>query len=262
MDIWHNIILATIQGITEFLPVSSSAHLILIPYFFGWPDQGLDFDIVLHLGTLTAILIYFRNELTKLINPFYSLTQNVILATIPVCIAGLLFKSHIEIYSRSIGIIAFTTIIFGLLLGYAQTREIPYAKNPIKHLAQINYKYALIIGLFQCIAIVPGTSRSGITLTAALLLGLPRHIAAQFSFLLSIPVISLSGILVIKDIIKQPSLATFDLSAYIIGFLVSAIIALISINLFMKLINKIGMLPFVIYRVLLGIFLLCFYVTN
>lgn len=253
---WHDLILAVIQGCTEFLPVSSSAHLVFIPQLFGWEDQGLDYDIVLHLGTLTAVLLYFRKDLIKLSNPFYNLTQNIIIATIPVCIIGFIFKPYIELYLRSTTVIAIATIIFGILLGYSQSKEIPIEKNNIKNLDQISYKHALIIGLFQCLALINGTSRSGITITAALLLSLPRHIAAEFSFLLSIPVILLSSMLAIKDIIAKPGLVDINFEAYILGFTISSLVALTSMKLFIKLLDKIGLMPFVIYRVILGIILL------
>jgi undecaprenyl-diphosphatase len=255
MNIWRSIVLAIIQGITEFLPVSSSAHLVIIPKLFNWSDQGLAFDIALHLGTLTAVLFYFRKDLIALANPFYHLTQKIILATIPACIIGFLIKDYIEPYHRSTLVIAANTIIFGLILGLAQLKE----KNSITNFAQITYTQALIIGLAQCLAMLPGASRLGTTITAALLLGMPRKLAAKFSFLISIPIIGLSALMVAKDIIKDPSIINISLYYYLLGFIVTAAVAMLSIHIFMKILNKVGLMPFVIYRLLLGVFLLAYF---
>lgn len=252
MNIWHDFILALVQGITEFLPISSSAHLVFIPELFGWESHSLDFDIALHLGTLTAVLWYFRTQITTLINPFNPLTQKLIIATIPVCIVGFLSKDFIEQYLRGPIIIAIATVLFGLILGYSQLKE----KDRVHDFDHISYLYSFLIGCAQVLALIPGTSRSGITITAALLLGLGRKTSAEFSFLLSIPVIALGGLLLSFNIYTNPDMVTTSLYSYIIGFCVSALVAMFSMVFFIKLVERIGMMPFVIYRIILGCILL------
>ena len=259
MNIWQVFTLAFIQGITEFIPVSSSAHLLLIPLFVGWPEQGLSFDITLHLGTLTAVLLYFRKELFSLANPLNALTQKVIIATIPAGLSAILFNKIIEQYLRApqiaTTVIAISTIVFGLALGFSQSQE----RNLVRNFNLITYRQALLIGLAQSLALIPGASRLGVTMTAGLLLGLPRRVAAEFSFLLSIPIIILSALKVGKDLYQDPSLINISFDYYLIGFVTTALVAILSMNIFIKFIEKIGIMPFVIYRLLLGIFLLTYF---
>lgn len=261
MEIIQIIALALLQGLTEFLPISSSAHLILLPILAGWEDQGLAFDVAVHVGTLAAVIFYFRSTIRQLIADWMrSLQQRqnvgesklawaVIIGTIPVGLAGLFLGDFVEHFLRSPLIIAATTILFGLLLGWADWKG---KRN--RHENQMNWKDILIIGFSQAIALIPGTSRSGITMTAALMLGLTREAAARFSFLLSIPVIFLAGGLETVKLIKADQ-AT-DWLALTAGAIFSAISAYICIFLFLKLLERIGMWPFVIYRLLLGGFLL------
>jgi undecaprenyl-diphosphatase len=256
------IVLAIIQGITEFLPISSSAHLILPSQLLGWNDQGLAFDVAVHVGTLLAVLLYFRKDVVELIIAWFaSLKGNksansnlawcIILGTIPAALVGLLLKDFIEVYARSITVIATTTIVFGLLLGYADK----YASQT-KIIDQITFKNALIIGLAQAMALIPGTSRSGITMTAGLMLGFDRQSAARFSFLLSIPIIVLAGSY------QGLKLATGDeavaWNAIIYGTILSFISAYACIHYFLLWIERVGMKPFVIYRLLLGLILISF----
>lgn len=257
MDLLHIISLAILQGLTEFLPISSSAHLILLPLITGWQDQGLAFDVAVHVGTLSAVVIYFRKTLQTISQDWFSslkqrhsvgesnLAWAVLLGTIPVGLAGLLFGNFIETALRSPLVIATTTIVFGLLLGWADW----YGKQ-LRTEHQLTWKDVLIVGIAQAIALIPGTSRSGITMTAGLILGLNRQAAAHFSFLLSIPVIVLAGGLKTIELI-QSNLET-DWFAIISGAALSAVSAYICIHLFLKLLEKIGMWPFVIYRLLLG----------
>jgi len=257
MDIYQAFISAIVQGVSEFLPISSSAHLILLPKIMHLPDQGLAFDVVLHLGTLTAIILYYKKSISTIIYAFFTKNPNnnidaklgwgVILGTIPVGVAGLIFKDYIEINLRSIEIIAYSTLIFGLLLGLADFlhKNKPTLKN------DINWVDILIIGSFQALALIPGTSRSGITITAGLLLGLSYKFATKFAFLLSIPVIVLSSGLIIIDLFKYPE--KIDWLVLSIGFVVSAIVAYITVFFFIRLIEKLGMMPFVVYRVILAI---------
>ncbi|MDK9759490.1 undecaprenyl-diphosphate phosphatase, partial [Vibrio sp. D173a] len=200
MSYFEAFILALVQGFTEFLPISSSAHLILPSAVLGWDDQGLAFDVAVHVGTLAAVVIYFRKEVVSLLNAFFGsvfkgdrskeakLAWMIILATIPACVFGLLMKDIIEIYLRSAWVIATTTIVFGLLLWWVDKNS---ALRDDEY--QAGWKKALFIGIAQAMAMIPGTSRSGATITAALYLGFTREAAARFSFLMSIPIITLAG---------------------------------------------------------------------
>lgn len=261
MDIIQIIALALLQGLTEFLPISSSAHLILLPIIAGWEDQGLAFDVAVHVGTLAAVIFYFRKTIRELIHDWFRSVQQrqtvgesklawaVIIGTIPVGLAGLLLGDLIEIFLRSPLVIAATTILFGLLLGWADWKG---KRERSEH--EMRWKDILIIGLMQALALIPGTSRSGVTMTAALMLGLTREAAARFSFLLSIPVIFLAGSLETLKLIEADQ-AT-DWYALTAGALFSALSAYLCIFLFLKLLERIGMWPFVIYRLLLGAILL------
>ncbi len=252
--------LSLVQGVTEFLPVSSSAHLILVPKFFGWSDQGLAFDIALHLGTLIAVLAYFRQDLKKMIRDFFLVFKGVPLsadakllwaigfATIPVGLAGILLKSTVETTLRSPLVIAAATIFFGLILWIADR----YGRQ-LRPAAEMNWKDVFFIGCGQVLALIPGTSRSGVTLSAGLARGLTRESAARFSFLLSIPVIVLAAGLETLSIIKNP--VAMQWSALGTGLVISAISGYACIHLFLKLLNRVGMGPFVLYRMMLGIVL-------
>jgi undecaprenyl-diphosphatase len=261
MDTIQIIILAIVQGLTEFLPVSSSAHLILVPLLLQWPDQGLVFDVAVHVGSLIAVMVYFRIEVINMLVEWTKslmgsgATANsrlgwwVILGTVPAVIIGYLGKGIIESQLRSPWVIAITTIVFGLLLWFADTRK-------SKHRSEYQLKLpdVLTIGLFQAVALIPGTSRSGITMTAGLLLGMTRQAAARFSFLLSIPIILASGILQSVDLVQ--SVQSIDWLALILAIVLSALSAGLCIHLFLRLIEKVGMLPFVVYRLLLGVILI------
>lgn len=259
MDWWQAVILALVQGLTEFLPVSSSAHLILVPELLGWADQGLAFDVMVHVGTLVAVMFYFRRDIWNMAlawfgslagrhNEHSRLAWFVIMATIPACVFGLL-ANHFEEYLRSPLVIAATTIGFGLLLAVASK----LASNRFG-LPEISWQHALLIGCAQALAIIPGTSRSGITITAALLLGYKADAAARFSFLLSIPIILLAG--GFKGLEWAES-GLADTGIYlIVGAVTAAISAYVCIHYFLKLLDRIGMMPFVWYRLGLGLVLL------
>ena len=258
MDIFQTIILALIQGLTEFLPISSSAHLLFPSMLLNWPDQGLAFDVVLHLGTLSAIVYYYRCSLLVMSNDFFcsfktrqltadaKLAWGVLLGTIPVGLAGLLFKDFIEINFRSVEVVAYTTIIFGVLLGFSDW--IHRKKGKLREM--ISWFDVLVISIFQVIALVPGTSRSGITITAALLLGLSYKLSLKFAFLLSIPVIILSTLLMTIDLLSNGN--SIDWLSLLLGFVTSAIAAYATISIFIRLVERVGMLPFVLYRLILG----------
>ena len=265
MDLIEIIVLAVLQGLTEFLPISSSAHLILPSQILGWQDQGLAFDVAVHVGTLAAVMFYFRHDMQRLISAWFKsgwstkpsadakLAWYVGLATIPAGLAGVLLGDWIEANLRSVEVIAWATIGFGILLGIADQRR----GNGIS-LARMTLMMALVIGLAQALALIPGTSRSGITMTAALLLGLHRVDAARFSFLLSIPLILAAGGL--KTIELSQSLLPVDWTSLALGAALSAISAWVCIYYFLAFINRIGMLPFVLYRLALGGVLLLFFV--
>lgn len=269
MPLTYILILAVVQGLTEFLPISSSAHLILPSQVLGWPDQGLAFDVAVHVGTLAAVLLYFRRDFALLtvgwmrsVLPLASgkrksgrhskMAWAIILATIPACVAGLLFNDLIEQHLRSMLVIAATTLIFGALLWFADQR-----RTAIRHSGDIGFKDALVVGCSQALALIPGTSRSGITITVGLMLGLTRKTAARFSFYLSAPLILAAGLFKALELVQQGTQAPWlDVA---LGAGIAGISAYICIHLFMELINRIGMTPFVIYRMLLGIALLGLY---
>jgi len=256
---WQTILLALIQGLTEFLPISSSAHLILPSEILGWSDQGLAFDVAVHLGSLTAVIWYFRQRVGDLVvggvqslagkwTESGKLAWMLVLATIPAAVAGLLFDDFIEANLRSAQVIAVTTIIGALLLALADRTD-----HQNKTIADLTWMLVLAIGLAQATALIPGTSRSGITMTMALLLGLRRSCAAEFSFLMAIPVILLSAGWKSLDLL---ALQEFPWDTLFIGVAVSAVSAYFCIKYFLQLIERIGFMPFVIYRLLLGAVLL------
>lgn len=264
MNFEHILGLGVLQGLTEFLPISSSAHLILLPLILGWDDQGLAFDVAVHVGSLTAVVSYFRKDLRALIAGWFiavfkgkhsqqsKLAWLIIIATIPVGIVGFLSSDFIETQLRSPIVIAIATLVFGVFLWWADVNS---SRKRGEH--SLTIKDALVVGLFQVLALIPGTSRSGITMTAGLILGLTRETAARFSFLLSVPLIFLAGGLKTVELAKSDIL--IDWFSLIIGATVSAISAFICIALFLKVIEKMGMLPFVVYRLVLGAALLYFY---
>jgi len=263
VDTLQIIVLALVQGLTEFLPISSSAHLILVPILTGWDDQGLAFDVAVHVGTLAAVMIYFRKEINQMFFAWIAslkgrhsedskLAWGVLIGTVPVGLTGLLFKSYISDNLRTELVIATTTIIFGLLLWYADWSG---KRNRDEH--SLSWKDIIIIGCAQAIALIPGTSRSGITITAGLMLGLTASAAARFSFLLSIPVIVLAGGMETLDYLKVANAG--DMKDLVYGALISAFSAYLCIHFFLMLLERTGMTPFVIYRLLLGFILLSLY---
>jgi len=258
MEFLHILVLALLQGLTEFLPISSSGHLILPKELLGWQDQGLVFDVAVHLGSLSAVLIYFRRDVWLLgrdwtlqvftrqsANEHSRLAWMLLVATWPVCLVGLLADSWIEQHLRSIVVVAWATLGFGLVLGWADWRG-----SRSKTLTDLTWMLALAIGLAQVLALIPGTSRSGITISMALLLGLQRQDAARFSFLLSIPVILASGGYKTLQLVTQGEAVPWvDL---LLATVMAGISAFLCIYYFLRFIEKIGMTPFVIYRLLLG----------
>ena len=261
MELWQIIILAIIQGITEFLPISSSAHLLLPSQLLGWNDQGLAFDAAVHVGTLAAVAIYFRRDLVRLASawcrdtaalrtgPESRLGWAIIVATLPAIVAGFIFLDTIENQLRSTLVIATATIGFGLVLWWSDLTG-----SRARSLSSLSLRDALLIGLAQALALAPGTSRSGITITAALLLGFDRHAAARFSFLLSIPIITAAGTLKTMALIAQGEAAQWH--PILLGAVASFVCALLAIHLFLRFLQRTGFTPYVIYRLVLGTVLL------
>ena len=266
MDLIQLIIISVVQGVTEFLPVSSSAHLILLPQLMDWEDQGLAIDVAAHLGSLFAVIFYFRkdfrniliNELKTNFKSNYAEIDNkllwfIILASIPALVVGFVFREIISDYMRNPLIISFTTIFFGLLLWLSDIFGRRY-----REISSINKKDALIIGFSQILAFIPGTSRSGITMTTGLLLGLDRNSAVKFSFFMSVPIIIAAASYEAINLVQLGN--NIDLFNFIVTIFLSAVSSFFTIHLFLKFLDRIGMLPFIIYRLILGTILLFIFV--
>jgi undecaprenyl-diphosphatase len=251
------IILAIVQGLTEFLPISSSGHLVLVPYLFEWTDQGLAFDVAVHFGSLVAVCIFFRKDIASLLagsvqvvtgnvdTPESRMALAIVLATIPAALAGLLFASWIEQNLRDPSVIVYTLAGYGILMGLADR----FGRRE-RSMADVGFKEAFIIGCAQALSLVPGTSRSGITITAARMLGFERQDAARFSFLLSAPVILLAALYKFLELISSGETVAWGQLG--LGALVSCVVAYISIEFFMRVVTRIGLAPFAIYRLLLA----------
>lgn len=251
------IVLAVVQGLTEFLPVSSSGHLVLVPSITGWTDQGLVFDVAVHFGSLLAVAVYFREDLIGLVNGGLewltpgqrtqraTLALGVGLATLPAAAAGLFFAGMIEEHLRSPLVVVATLSFWGIAMAIADLRC-----RHERTIADITVKDAFLIGCAQALALIPGTSRSGITITAGRVLGLQRQDAARFSFLLSAPVILLAtGYESLKLLFSDVPLDGMQLA---LGVGVSALVAYICIDLMMRFVGRIGLVPFAIYRLALA----------
>ncbi len=259
----HIVILALVQGITEFLPVSSSGHLILLPHLFKWPDQGLIADVAVHVGTLGAVVLYLWRDVWRMTagfgrffvqgrgNPDATLAFYVIAATIPVVIAGIALKRYYPEGLRDLAMVGWATLGFGIALWIAD-----WIGMTVRRIEHIGIWDALFIGFSQVLALIPGTSRSGITMTAARLLGMERPDAARFSMILSIPTIVGAGVVEGWELYK---LGDAELTADV--FLAAALAfaaAILTIVIMMAWLQRATFAPFVIYRVGLGLFILAF----
>ncbi len=264
MDWLQVIILAILQGLTEFLPISSSAHLILPSQLFGLVDQGLAFDVAVHVGSLVAVLIYFRHQVSDMTVAWFQwvlkgeksadgrLAWAVIWGTIPVGFFGLIISLFdLDDHMRATEVIATTTILFALLLWWADNKA-----SQVRDEQTLSFSDIVFIGCAQALALIPGTSRSGITMTAGLMMGLTRTAAARFSFLLSIPAIVLAGGLESYQLITSPSSVEWQL--VIVGAVLSCLAALTCIHFFLILLEKVGFKPFIFYRLALGVALFWF----
>ena len=260
MNLLHALVLGALQGFTEVLPISSSAHLILVPWLLKWPESGLTFDVALHLGTFIALAFYFRRDIVELIfNTFDAISTRslntpakrlpflIVAATVPAAVVGKLFEHKLEeIFRSNPLLIASFLVVFGLILGLV---DMLGRKRRI--LDEINSGNALLIGLLQCLALIPGVSRSGITISAGLLLGFTRETAARFSFLISLPIVAGAALLKTVDIFKHGIPAGEGLPM-LVGIGVSAITGYISVAFLLRFVQKNSLAPFVWYRVLVG----------
>lgn len=263
MTVSQAAILGVIQGITEFLPISSSGHLIFVPVFFGWRDQGLAFDVVVHLGTLVAVVYYFRKRLFGLRKGVFAAIFNrkkedmrylILLSMVPALFVGFLFEVF-DLEIRSSAIVGINLIFWGMVLVFAD-----YAgRENQKQIDSMTKKQAWQIGLAQAIALIPGTSRSGITMTAGLLSGFTRKDAAEFSFLMSIPIISIAGGIKVAQLLFSQG-AGIEFNVLVMGFLASAISGLFAIWVLMKIVEKWSFVPFGIYRIIVGLFIFVYLV--
>ena len=261
MDTLQAALLALVQGLTEFLPVSSQAHLVLYSMLTQQVYQGLDFDIILHFGSLVAVVVYFRAELVAMARDWLAslsggsssadarLAWLIIVGTLPAGILGLLFKDLAEVALRSPLIMASSLIVFGLALGLADWKF-----RGARDEYGLGVRDAVVIGLAQALALIPGTSRSGITITAGLFLGMSREAATRFSFLLSVPIIAAAALLGLVDVAKDGIQS--GLAPLLVGFVVAVLSTYACIHYFLAFIRRIGMQPFVIYRVILGLIIL------
>lgn len=284
MSVFQAVILGIVQGLTEFLPVSSSGHLIFFPKLFGWADQGMAFDVVLHLGTLVAVVVYFRKKLWNILKAIIvkptesaevipgdrhesiSLTLAmtdrklgwfILLSIIPAVIVGFFWADWLENTFRSATVVAFNMIFWGLVLYIADRYTYRLTDLQTYKLEKLNWKQTLFIGCAQVLAFIPGTSRSGITMTAGLFSRLDRTSVAEFSFLMSVPIIALAGAKGLWDLVQSGSFGE-DFLVLLVGFIFSALSGLLAVWGLLKIIKKYSFLPFVIYRIILGILILLF----
>jgi undecaprenyl-diphosphatase len=243
-------VLGVVQGATEFLPVSSSGHLVLVPWLLGWPDQGLAFDAAMHVGTLGALLVYFRTELWRMITGLdRRLAVLLIAATIPGGIAGLLLEKTIDAHLRDPIVIASMLIFWGLVMWLAD-RHAAREPRSIVDPRDVTPGAAMVVGVAQALALIPGTSRSGITITAGLFAGLSRPAAARFAFLLGIPITGAAGGLKLLSLLRHGG--DVPLGPLLTGVVVSCAAGLAAVWFLVNFLEKRSLLPFVIYRCVLG----------
>jgi undecaprenyl-diphosphatase len=262
MPLLQVIVLALVQGLTEFLPISSTAHLYLTSWLFGWQLEGLDFDIALHIGTLFAVLLYFARDWVQIIAQGFGVRMKgddelqhnhmllwlLVIGSIPIGVAGVLFNKQAETTWRNPFVIGGMLIAVGVLMYLAEN-----AGRRQRDLSSINLPDALAIGAAQALAVVPGTSRSGITITAGLFSNMTRESAARFSFLLSTPAIAAAAGKALYDLHKKGGLHGVLTTDFLVGVAVSAITGCIVISWFLHYLRRSGLRPFVYYRILFGI---------
>ena len=247
MEILQSIVLGVVQGLTEFLPVSSSAHLVLVPWLFHWPDLGLTFDMALHLGTLFALIVYFWADWLDIIKKWHEpLLWLIIVACLPAAAFGFKFEQYFETVFRDPRLIALFMIVFAFVLWLADE----YGRKK-RELASLNLIDAFVIGALQVLALMPGVSRSGITMVGGLAVGLDRRSAARFSFLVSAPVIAGASLFKMRHIIAHGMPAT-EAQAFLFGVLASALVGALTIKFLMDYLQKHSFHIFVWYRLAVG----------
>jgi undecaprenyl-diphosphatase len=258
MTLWQAIVLGIVQGLTEFLPVSSTAHLRIVPALLGWQDPGAAFTAVIQLGTLVAVLAYFAREITGITRETLTgkgtLGWMIAVGTVPVVVLGLLFKHHIEHTLRSLYVIAFAMIGLALLLALAEWFE--KRRKALRGMGEVGWRDAIVVGCAQAVALIPGSSRSGCTITGALFMGLNRETAARFSFLLSLPAVFAAGIF---ELIKARH-ELLNTQAHVIDLIAATVVSFIvgyaSIAFLLGYLKKHTTWVFILYRLALGAALL------
>src|SRR5215208_364892 len=258
VNLLQSIVLGIVQGLTEFLPISSSAHLRIVPAFLGWEDPGAAFTAVCQLGTEAAVLIYFRHELWSIVtkwlggprrfeDPDVRLGWFLIIATIPIGILGFIFRDQIETGARNLWLIGTVLIVFALVLGYADR-----AGRHEREIDQLSRRDGILIGLAQSLSLIPGVSRSGATMSAGLLLGLRRPAAARFAFLLAVPAVVASGLFELKDVITGDERSTTPLGYVLVATAVAFVVGYAAIAWFLRYLAHHSVNIFVVYRLVLG----------
>lgn len=272
MNLFEAIILGILQGLTEFLPISSSAHLRIASELMGIGDAGAAFTAITQIGTEAAVIVFFWRDIVRIIGRWArslagrSVPRNdpdalmgwwIILGSIPIVVLGLLFQDQIESTLRSLWFVAITLIVFGLLLGVAD--RIGRKTRPLE---QLTWKHGLMYGFAQALALIPGVSRSGGTITAGLLMGYKREAAARYSFLLAIPAVLGSGFYQVVKVMKDPGGGDVSMLNTIVATAIAFLVAIFVIKFFMSYISKRSFLPFVVYRILLGAFIIALLLTG
>ncbi len=260
MNPFHALVLGVVQGFTEVLPISSSAHLILIPWFSGWPESGLTFDVALHLGTFIALAFYFRRDIIEMSLSAVDAVAHrsldrasrrlpflIVASAVPAAVVGKLFEHQVEDMFRSRPLlIGLFLVLFGILLGVVDA-----VGRKRRLLDEVSPASAMTIGLFQCLALIPGVSRSGITITAALMLGFNRESAARFSFLMSLPIVAGAALLKMLQLLKH-GIPPGEGASLLIGVVASAVTGYISVAFLLRFVQRRSIAPFVWYRVTVG----------
>lgn len=268
MQWYEAVVLGVVQGLTEFIPISSTAHLRIVPTLFGWADPGAAYSAVIQLGTLLAVFVYFWKDIVKLLQGFWislvkrdisatadsKMAWSIGFATIPIVVLGLAFKHQIENEARGIGVIAVTLIVMGIFLWLAE-----YLSKPTKEASQLSYLEIFLIGIFQALALVPGCSRSGSTITGGLFLNMTRESATRFSFLVGLPAILASGLFELLELFKN-GIEQIGVLNVVIGTVTAFIFGIASIEFLLRYLKTHSTMVFVVYRIGLGAALLCFVV--
>jgi len=276
VTVWQALVLGIVQGLTEFLPISSSAHLILVPWLFGWPEPGLAFNVALHLGTLSAVLVYFSRDLLTIArgwltglaqrrplgSPEARIGWAVLIGSVPAGVVGVLLNDAIDQYFHSggggtlaIGLTAVLLMALGAALWLAER-----AGRRSRSLTEVGLRDGFLVGVAQALALLPGVSRSGSTITAGLFLGFQRAAAARFSFILGIPAIVGAGMLETMHLLRT-GLPASERTLFVVGMAASAVTGFLAIAFLLRFLQRRSTAVFVLYRFLLGVFILVWLVA-